>query len=345
MNFTPLEQKVLNRVQRDIPFAERPFTRMAKETGVTEPEFIETLKKLKADGVIRNISGIFNASSLGYRSCLAAISVPEGDAERAAGIISSHPGVSHNYLRAHRFNIWFTLALPGDESLEDVVADMAARAGASDHIILKTVKLLKIGVHFTMGGEDGEAPSSEKRGSASAPSPERSAPKLTIGEKEAVRLLQYDLPLEERPFRAILEREKGRINETMLLDIGESFKARGMIRRYAGVLRHRKAGYGANAMTAWKPGALGDDDIERIFGAVKSISHLYLRETTPGTWEHPLFAMIHAKSDEELDGIIASLQKDSGIGDCLVLRTLREFKKERVIYFSPEFEKWKMKND
>lgn len=342
MSFTPLEQKVLNRIQRDIPFAQRPFARMSEETGVPEGEFIGALRKLKDDGVIRNISGIFNASSLGYRSCLAAVAVDDGDAERAAGIISSHPGVSHNYLRAHRFNLWFTLALPGDENLEDAVNDLAARAGAADHIILKTVKLLKIGVHFAMGEDDGEAPSPENRGSASAPSPERA---LTIGEKEAVRLLQYDLPLEERAFRAMIERKKGRINETMLLDIGESFKERGMMRRYSAVLRHRRAGYGANAMTAWKPGALGEADISRIFGGVKNISHLYLRETVPGKWEHPLFAMIHAKADEELDGIIGSLQMESGIGECLVLRTLREFKKERVFYFSPEFEKWKMKND
>jgi DNA-binding Lrp family transcriptional regulator len=341
MNFTPFEQKVLNRVQRDIPFAERPFTRMGEETGVPETEFIASLKELKANGVIRNISGIFNASSLGYRSCLAAISVGENDAERAAGIISSHPGVSHNYLRAHRFNIWFTLALPKEESLDDAVKDLVARAGAADHIILKTVKLLKIGVHFAMGDDDGGESHDSRRKSIIAPS----SPALTIGEKEAVRLLQYDLPLEERPFRAILEGHKGRINETMLLDIGESFKERGMIRRYSAVLRHRSAGYGANAMTAWKPGALGEADIGRIFGAVKNISHLYLRETAPGRWDHPLFAMIHAKTDEELDGIIGSLQKESGIGDCLVLRTLREFKKERVFYFSPEFEKWKMKND
>ncbi|MBP7582873.1 MAG: Lrp/AsnC family transcriptional regulator [Spirochaetes bacterium] len=343
MNFTPVEQKVLNRVQRDIPFVERPFVHMADETGLTETEFITSVKKLKEDCVIRNIAGIFNTSSLGYRSCLAAISVAEGDAERAAGIISSHPGVSHNYLRAHRFNIWFTLALPAEESLDDAVRGLAARAGATDHIILRTVKMLKIGVHFAMGDDDESAAAHDgRRGSASAFSGGRP---LTIGEKEAVRLLQCDLPLEERAFRAMIEREKGRINETMLLDIGDSFKERGMMRRYSAVLRHRKAGYGANAMTAWKPGVLGEADIVRIFGAVKSISHLYLRETTPGRWEHPLFAMIHAKSDEELDGIIAALQKESGIGDCLVLRTLREFKKERVRYFSPEFERWKTKND
>jgi len=343
MNFTPIEQKVLNRIQRDIPFTERPFAAMADEAGISETEFIETVRKLKDDGVVRNISGIFNASSLGYRSCLAALAVADDGAEPAAGLISSHPGVSHNYLRRHRFNIWFTLALPSEENLDAAVRELAERGGAADHIILRTVKLLKIGVHFAMGedGDDG-MPAVGSRENVSAPSDGRS---LTIGEREAVRLLQMDLPLEERPFRAILTREGGRINETMLLDLGDFFKEKGMMRRYSAVLRHRKAGYGANAMTAWKPGSLGEDDIARIFGSVKNISHLYLRETTPGKWDHPLFAIIHAKSDEELDGIIESLTKDSGIRERLVLKTLREFKKERVIYFSREFEKWKKKND
>ncbi len=347
MKFTPNEQKILNRIQRDIPFTEFPFGSMADETGIPAGEFLETVRKLKSEGVVRNISGIFNASSLGYKSCLAALAVDAERTERAAAIISSHPGVSHNYLRGHWFNIWFTLALPEEKSLNDAVRDIAEGAGAAEHIIFRTVKLFKIGVHFAIGDEGEDSVFSGAPSRAFAPAESR---RLTIGEKEAVRLLQFDLPLEERPFRSLLTLRGGRINETMLLDLGNSFKEKGMMRRYSAVLRHRKAGYSANAMTVWNPGALDEDGIARTFGAVRNISHLYLRDAAPGKWDHPLFAMVHAKSDEELDGIIESLKKDSGIGDCLVLKTLREFKKERVIYFSPEFEewetgKWKKKND
>ncbi len=356
MKFSSIEQKALNRIQRDIPLSERPFALLGKELDIPEKELIATLRGLREGGVIRNISAIFNANALGYSSALAALAVSPDDAERAAALVSGHPGVSHNYLRAHRYNIWFTLALPDDEDLDTVVALLARRAGAADYVILRTERLLKIGVHFAMGEEGDGDRSNRRRESAFAPSIHADAPSggsdpmkktanLTIGEKEAVRLLQFDLPLEERPFRAIIEKEKGRINETMLLDIGENLKERGMIRRYAGVLRHGKAGYGSNAMTAWNPSKLDDNEIARVFGGEKSISHLYLRQITPGKWNHPLFAMIHARSDEELDGIIARLHKESGIDDYLVLKTLREFKKERIHYFSREFEEWKKKND
>ena len=81
-----------------------------------------------------------------------------------------------------------------------------------------------------------------------------------------------------------------------------------------------------------------------VFLSNKSISHLYRRTEHPGRWEHPLFAMIHARSDGELDGIIAALEERSGLSDYLVLKSLREFKKKRVTYFSPAFDEWKKEN-
>jgi len=110
------------------------------------------------------------------------------------------------------------------------------------------------------------------------------------------------------------------------------------MRRYAAVLKHRSAGYTANAMTAWK--AEDRTDLN-IFMKEKAISHLYFRTLYPGRWEHPLFAMVHAKSDDELKNLIDGLSEKSGIKDYLVLYSLKEYKKKRVRYFSEEFKEWK----
>jgi DNA-binding Lrp family transcriptional regulator len=127
--------------------------------------------------------------------------------------------------------------------------------------------------------------------------------------------------------------------------IVEDLKLKGIMRRYAAVLKHYNAGYGANAMTAWRIGAgRTEDEVVPVFLSNKSISHLYRRTEHPGRWEHPLFAMIHARSDAELDGIIAALEAKSGLDDYLVLKSLREFKKKRVTYFSPAFDAWKKEN-
>ena len=45
------------------------------------------------------------------RSMLVAAKVDPEHPWRAAKIINSHPGVSHNYLRNHEFNMWFTIAV------------------------------------------------------------------------------------------------------------------------------------------------------------------------------------------------------------------------------------------
>jgi hypothetical protein len=114
------------------------------------------------------------------------------------------------------------------------------------------------------------------------------------------------------------------------------------MRRYCAVLRHQKAGYSHNAMTAWKFN--NDENSLKPFAESEAVTHLYIRSLHPGQWEYPLFAMVHAKSENELDGIISGLSERSGLADKLVLHSLREFKKQRVMYFSPDFQKWKEKN-
>ena len=67
--------------------------------------------------IIREITPIFDTRALGYSSMLVAAKVDAENPHRAAEIINSHPGVSHNYLRTHEFNLWFTIATPPDSEL------------------------------------------------------------------------------------------------------------------------------------------------------------------------------------------------------------------------------------
>jgi DNA-binding Lrp family transcriptional regulator len=345
--FTDIESQVLHRIQRDIPITEDPFRDIAEELRIEEPLLRRTLHELKEGGIIRDISAILNIGRLGYDSSLIAFTVPAENVSRAAEIISSHPGVSHNYLRKHCFNIWFTLAVPGGESLEQNAEILKNLCGAEDMLILRNRKLLKIGVILDVGatGDDDNSTDSVPAGVTGTVdhAPEEG---LSPEEKEAVRILQHDIPLTPRPFRDILENEKSALTEKTLVDIGNGLKRRGIIRRYSAVLRHRTTGYGINAMTAWKPDRpITDETIMAVFGSVQHISHLYLRDTYPGKWEHPLFAMIHARTEEELDEIISGLNEKSGITDYLVLHSLKEFKKERVKYFSHRFKEWKEQHD
>jgi DNA-binding Lrp family transcriptional regulator len=333
MDFTGNESLVLNRVQKGIPCVPEPFAVMASDTGISEDEVLDIISRLKKNNVIRNISGIFDGEKLGYFLSLVAFEVPSDKTETAGAIISSHPGVSHNYLRDHKYNIWFTLAEENEKEFQKTVVLLASKVSARDYLVLRNEKLLKIGVFLDMTGTDDNV---ETARSSLVESPAQV--ELDSAAKEAVALLQKDLPLVKRPFRKIFETGMHIKSEKELLVYFREFLEKGIMRRYAAVLRHVKAGYSSNAMTAWKVD--NNTDIE-IFLMEKTVSHLYFRTIYPGRWEYPLFAMIHARSGNELDAIIKSLSEKSGIMDYIVLPSLKEFKKKRVKYFSEEFNEWK----
>lgn len=333
MKFTSSETLVLNRVQKGIPCSREPYKVIGDELGLSEDLVIDTVKSLRERRVIRNISGIFNGNGLGYYLSLVAFQVPESKITEAGEIISSHPGVSHNYLRNHKYNIWFTLAEVSEEDFYKTVSVFAARSGAVDYLVLRNEKLLKIGVFLNFGDDDGYRVEgySEKGGSFTGDD----------AAVDAVRLLQMDLPAVNRPFDIIAGKGQFIKDAEELLSYFSEFIAEGVMRKYVAVLRHRNAGFTANAMTAWR---VEDNFDEHVFTDCAAVSHLYLRNEYPGRWEHRLFAMMHAKSQDRIDAIIRELSDKSGITDYLSLESLKEFKKERVVYFSDEFSEWKRLN-
>ncbi len=330
-NLTHTEIRILNRIQTDWHITETPFKELSAELSIDEENLIQSINTLKKAGIIRDISAIFNAESLGYDSALIAFKVPEKNIEKTASIINRHPGVSHNYLRDHNYNIWFTLAAGPDNSLENEANILAQESKADDFLIFRNEKLLKIGLVLNIGDEEGIPETAHIQAKKKI-----QVKNLSPEEKKAVYILQSDLPPAHRPFKELLQRTNLDISEERIVQLGELLKEQGVMRRYSAILKHDQAGYNYNAMTAWKINP-DDNNSINIFLSVKNISHLYIRNTYPGKWEHGLFAMIHAKTKDELDKIIKRLEKDSGIKDYLVLHSLKEFKKQRVKYFTEEF--------
>ncbi|HPS56576.1 MAG TPA: Lrp/AsnC family transcriptional regulator [Spirochaetota bacterium] len=336
MDFTASEKLVLEKIQKGVPCSPEPYGEIAKSAGLHEDEVIQTVISLREKKVIRNISAIFDGKVLGYSMSLIAFQVKPENIEHAAEIINSHPGVSHNYLRHHKYNIWFTLAEESPEDFTRSAETLACKCHAEDFLVMRNERLLKIGVFLDTGNSGGSYDSSDY-----IPGESKGIVLLSAEEIEAVRLLQRDLPAVKRPFAEILKTAGSSMTEESLLKHSRSFLERGIMRRYAAVLRHRNAGYTVNSMTAWRPEA--DYNMEP-FSESRFVSHLYFRTVYPGRWEYPLFAMIHARSEDELDSIIQELSAKSGIKDFISLLSLREFKKKRVTYFSESFKEWKRLN-
>ena len=116
-------------------------------------------------------------------------------------------------------------------------------------------------------------------------------------------------------------------------------RERGLLRRMAAILYHRRAGFSANGMGVWK---VPDEQIFEIgcrMAAVRGISHCYQRPTY-ADWPYSVFTMAHGRSKEECDAVLDAIAADTGIEDRATLYSSTEFKKVRLLYFTDEFRRW-----
>ncbi len=282
---------------------------------------------------------IFDAEALGYSSCLVAARIPEERLEAAAEIVSAHPGVSHNYRRNHAFNLWYTIAVPPSLDLTAHVDALRRLTGAESMRMLPAVRRFKIGVSLDITGERDMFERSEPRHTGGL-AEGAARPPLTQRDIDVIRGVQGDLPLTSRPF-ADAARALG-MSEQGVVDVLRDLRERGCLRRLAGILRHRRVGFSANGMVAWR---VPEADVVRIGEAMAgytAISHCYQR-TTYDDWPYSLFTMIHAPSVAECDAFVAQLARTHGLDDYAVLYSTTEYKKVRPVYFSPEVEEWDRK--
>lgn len=332
MDLDSTDKQFLNLLQTDFPLARRPFEVLGAKLGETEAATIERGRRLKTDGIVRQIGAIFDTRKLGYRSSLVAMAVKPERLDDVADRVSGHPGVSHNYGRDHRFNLWFTIAVPPGHDLDRHIARLAAADGVESTRVLPTIKVFKIGVKLDVAGDS--SPTDED-----APDATRDAAPVEITDevKRIVMETQEDLAIEAEPFAAMCGRlglAPERLFEKLL-----ALQPSGVLRRYAAVLRHRKAGFTENVMAVWAAPEERVDELGPILGSARAVSHCYRRPTYPD-WPYNLFTMIHARSREEAEQVIDSLSKSTGLSTFSRLRTTKEYKKIRLKYFTPDIDAW-----
>jgi len=326
------DRLLLNIIQSAFPLVEEPYLHIGNQLEISEADVIERVGRLKKANVVRQISAIFDTRRLGYKTTLVAMRFSPETLDKCARVINKHPGVSHNYARNGHFNLWFTLAVPPYESLEETIEDMAQRTGAESYRMMSTIRFFKIGVNFDMVQNVGAAYdyySPDGYNSSRGDDWNRAEP-ITDFEIEAVRELQEDLTLTPRPFDDMSERLN--IAPQELFDMAGSFKERGMMRRFSAVLHHRKAGFKANAMAVWKVPQERSEEVGRIMAASPWVTHCYERPTFPD-WPYSHFSMVHATTKKGCVAAVEELSESTGIKDYMLLYSTREYKKTRVQYF------------
>lgn len=312
-----LRQRVLDVIQSGFPISNDPYGELAATLGVGADEVRAVVALLREDGTVRRIGASFDSRKLGYASTLCALAAPEGKLEEMAAQVGAFPQVTHNYERAGRYNLWFTLITRTPEEKQAVLGSLEGAV-----LDLPATHLFKIRVDF------GEV----ARGSAGVVSP-------TCDPGETPQPFDADDPADV----ALVRWAQGDVGDELefadpsrIARLRE-LRANGTIRRFGAIVRHRKLGYAANAMTVWD---VDDAEVARAGAALASnaaVSHCYAR-TRAESWPFNLYAMAHAKTNAELEAVVADLGRaleEAGVpvrGQA-ALETVREFKKTSMRYF------------
>ena len=331
-----LDRKLLTVLQKEIPLEPRPFAKIAEALATEEVEVLRRIRRLKEEEkVIRQVSAIFDTKSLGYQSTLVAMKFEEADLDSGAEVINRHPGVSHNYKRNCEFNLWFTVAVPPEDSLEDHVDRLHELSGSKRTLILPTLRLFKIGVKLDLTGKESKEESSDEIFDESRR--RKSAPDLTEAEIEVIRALQEDLPLVETPYRIVAQAIG--LEERELFEVIRSLQTRHYLRRIAAILHHRRAGFAANAMVVWEIPKEKLDTIGPDFAKFREVSHCYERPTF-SDWPYSIYTMVHGAKIGDCEAIVGRMEEKIGKWPHSNLYSTKEYKKIRLKYFTKELDEW-----
>lgn len=331
------DKRLMNLLQSSFPLDPEPFALVAAEADLELDDVLARTQRLLDGRIIREITPIFDTRALGYESMLVAAKVDAENPQRAAKIVNAHPGVSHNYLRTHDFNMWFTIATPPDSELglKGTLEALMEETGAESMRELPTLTLFKINMNLEM-----------EKGTEALAAPVEAAPPRELepqpydeADIALIKALQGPMQAVARPYDAAAG-ELGISTEELLDRLG-AMVDRKILRRVAAILYHRRAGFSANGMGVWK---VPKDQIMEVGGRMASfrgISHCYQRPTYED-WPYSVFTMAHGRSKEECDAVLDAIAAECEMGpdDRATLYSSTEYKKIRLHYFTEDYARW-----
>ncbi|MEW6243776.1 MAG: AsnC family transcriptional regulator [Bacillota bacterium] len=148
MEIDALDRELLNLLQTEFPVASRPYMMLAERLCTSEEDIMQRLRRLSGLGVIRRIGGVFDSRALGYLGTLCAMKVPADKIEEVAAVVNGYPGVTHNYLRDHDYNMWFTVLAESEQRIRSILDEIRRATGIDDLMDLPARRVFKIKVTF-----------------------------------------------------------------------------------------------------------------------------------------------------------------------------------------------------
>ena len=362
-----LNQKLLAVIQDGFPLVERPYLRLAemlncdskKDAGekcanlvVTEQKVFDEVEKMRASGVIRRIGGVYDSKKLGFISRLCAGKVPASEndfsaehhaqtpMEKFAAVVNDEPAITHNYIRSHEYNVWFTVIAENESAIQTVVDRVCAETDLHDVHVLTATKKYKIN---TVMGKGTNRHSEDRRAEESS----NFLRTLSEADKSRIHFACDDIPHSLTPFK-----DWGVSCDELREDLANK-----RMRRFGAILRHQDAGFPCNAMVCFRLDekrmtSVGSESNEKLAESRHSdnrrleesskvlalakqhyISHCYERPSFK-SFPYNLYAMMHAQTPEELDGFIKESVALLDNPEYVVLHSLKELKKTSFRFFA-----------
>ncbi|SMP48890.1 Lrp/AsnC family transcriptional regulator [Fibrobacter sp. UWB10] len=326
---TELEQLLLSVIQDAFPLEERPYQVLAEQLGSDEQSVFAAVENLRQSGIIRRIGGVYDSKALGFISRLCAGKVPstvsgaadDSALEKFAAVVNVIPAITHNYVRSHEYNVWFTVIAQSEAEIQKIVDEVCANTELHDVHILNATEKFKINTVMKGAG----APVDSKPLAVGRKNAVESCTELSSSDHVRIRIACNDIPHTLTPFKDW---------DVSCDELREDLALRRM-RRFGAILRHQEAGFAFNAMVCFAETV--DRNSVNPAGAILAskpfISHCYERPAFEG-FPYTLYAMMHAQSAEELDRNIKEAAESIGNPDYVVLHSVRELKKTSFKFFA-----------
>ena len=333
------DRALLNAIQNNFPIAIHPYQILGEVVGKTENDVFKRIQHLKQEGIIRRLGGVFDSRRLGYYSTLCAGKVPEEKIPLLSKLLEGVPGVTHNYIRDHVYNVWFTLIARSQVVAERILENIREETGLTDIFSLPATRVFKINVNFDfdlsfedMEEEEGQN-ASEDDALRDGQKEEVSPYELTNDDIALIQVIQDNLPDSPTPFTILADSIQWPVEKVisvtnLLLEVK-------ILRRFGAVLRHQKAGFMANAMGVWQVDSEKTDKVGEIMARFKEVSHCYQRPTL-SDWPYNLFTMIHGSTAEDCEEIMRRISLATGVKNYSMLFSIAELKKSSMKYFIEE---------
>ncbi len=145
-----IDRKLLNEIQSDFPITKRPYEDLGDRLDCSEEEILKRVERLRKEGIIRRIGGNFDSKRLGFATTLCAAKVPDDKINRFVEVVNRYPEVTHNYLRNHHYNIWFTLVAHDVKVINRYIEEIIQYTGVREILNLPAVRTFKILVDFDL---------------------------------------------------------------------------------------------------------------------------------------------------------------------------------------------------